>query len=171
MVQGGDKKKYWRTTNKFCIEVPKILENYLEISFKMRTDYCYNTIFKEMTNFIFALYNLGGMNRSICKLVRSNLGINISQLTWFFILKWKISSQWRFDWLPTVTINMHLPLSDIQVWYQGKELWLPLLFNNWINLIYVFKNLGPPTLMRYLGRSYGRYRGQSLVHWIGYQSR
>ena len=39
MGQGGFRKKYWHTTYKFGIEVPKIVEDALEINRKMGTTF------------------------------------------------------------------------------------------------------------------------------------
>ena len=54
-------KKYWRTTHKFGIQVPKTADKDLEIYCKTGTDFWYKAIRKDMTNVIIAFNNLNGM--------------------------------------------------------------------------------------------------------------
>ena len=46
MGQGGSKKKYWRTTHKFGIEVSKTVEDALDINSKIVTYFWENSISK-----------------------------------------------------------------------------------------------------------------------------
>ena len=49
MGQGGSNKKYWCTTHKFGIEVPKTVQEDLKIDCKTGTDFWEKAIRKEMT--------------------------------------------------------------------------------------------------------------------------
>ena len=61
--QGGAKKKWWRTTHKFGIEVPKTVEDSLEIYSKTGTDLCDETIRKEMTNVRILFEKIDGLTQ------------------------------------------------------------------------------------------------------------
>ena len=55
------KNKYWRTTHKFGIEIPKTVDEALEIDRKTGTDYWEKAIRKEMTNVRIAFEELKGV--------------------------------------------------------------------------------------------------------------
>ena len=61
MVQGGFKNKYQRNTHKFGIEVPKTVEDDLDIDRKMDTELWEKSIRKDMTNVRILFENLDGV--------------------------------------------------------------------------------------------------------------
>ena len=100
--QGGAKKKYWSTTDKSGIEVPKILHDTLEIDRKTGTDFWGENIGKDMMNVIIASKKLNGVMPEKIQTGNIKPGYKHFSTHMVFILKFTGSSQVRLSWLPMV---------------------------------------------------------------------
>ena len=77
MGQVGANNKYCHITHKVCIELPRTVEDALDIDHKMGTELWDKTIRKYMKKIRIVFEKLDCVTPEQIKLVRSNLGISI----------------------------------------------------------------------------------------------
>ena len=90
--QDGSKKKYCLTTHKFGVELPKTVEDNLEINCKIGTDFWEKASRKEINNLIITFEKLDGVMPQRMKTDNIKPGNNYCSTHMIFDLKWMESS-------------------------------------------------------------------------------